>query len=128
MIKLTNAQLNAFNAPVITQLFQDTSRQFPVKDAFMLLDAIQAFQPKLQVYNAMVQKIVEKYKGVPQPDGSIKCEKMEDRISLQKEIDDLNNIEIVVKGVKPVKMVPEWPKLTISEAAILRPLIDTSDG
>ena len=126
MIKLTNAQLNAFNAPIITQLFQDTARQFPVKDAFMILDAIQAFQPKLQVYNAMVQNIVKKYNGTPQAGGGVECEKMEDRISLQKEIDDLNEIEVQVKGVKPVRMGPEWPKLTISEAAILRPLIETN--
>ena len=123
MIKLTNAQLNSFNSPTLTALFNDTARQFPVEDAFRILDIVQALEAKLKTYNTVVKQLVTKYAGTPLPNGGIKCKDTEDREALQNAINELNVVEIEIPNNK-VKMSPAWPTLTLAEASILRLIAD----
>lgn len=120
--KITNGEAGAFNSPVIGKLFQSEDRQFPIADAFRLSDMIKCIQDRMGTYRDQAQKIIEKHTGIAAPNGMVTYKDPSKMPEAQKEIDILNKVEIEIPGEK-VKMRPDWPKLSLAEATILRPLI-----
>ena len=123
MIKITNGQASALSAQIIADLFADPARQFPVADAFHLSDAIQLIQARVPAYKKQLRKIIEDNGGMIDAKGLISYADDEGAEIAQKQIDQLNAIEIEI-AVDPVAISSQWPKLNLAEATILRPLLN----
>ena len=123
MFKVSNGQLSAFNSPVIASLFADPARQFPVQDAFRLSDLVQQIQTRLQTYNEHVRKTIKQGGGEIAKSGQVSYKNPEDQLKTQLEIDKLNEVEIELIGAL-VLITENWPKLSLAEATILRPITD----
>lgn len=125
MIKITNGQASAFNTQIVANLFSDQSRQFPIEDAFRLSDIIQQIQHRMLAYKKQLKKIVEDNSGKIDANGLVKYPDDKKAQIAQEQIDRLNAIEIKVP-CEPVNIDINWPKLTLAEATILRPLLNDS--
>jgi hypothetical protein len=124
MIRITNLQASSFLLPIMQTLYQDSSRQFPAKDAFRLIDLVNQVQARMGAYNDAKLKIVQKYEGdINQETGAIGYRTNKDRNAAMEEINELNSVEIEIP-VDKIKYSPDWPKLTMAEASILDPLVD----
>lgn len=125
MIKLTNGQAAAFNTQIIANLFADQNRQFPIEDAFRLSDAIQQIQSRLPAYKKQLKKIVDENNGTVNEAGIVNYPDPTKAATANEQIERLNKITFEVNS-EPVKMSADWPKLTLAEATILRPLLNGS--
>lgn len=125
MLKITNGQAAAFNTQVIANLFSDQSRQFPIEDAFRLSDAIQQIQNRLPAYKNQLKKIIEENGGIVQPSGLVNYPDPKKSETAQQQIDRLNAITFEVQ-CDSVSISADWPKLSLAEATILRPLLNGS--
>lgn len=123
MFKITNGQASAFNSSIIGKLFSDQSRQFPVADSFRLSDLVQLIQDRMRTYNEQVRKIVTANRGEILPDGRVDYEKFDDQVTANKQIMELNAVEIEIAGEK-LKIKDDWPNLSLAEATILKAIID----
>lgn len=123
MIKISNIQASAFTSPLISKLFSDESRPFPIEDAFKLSDMIQEIQKKASAYRAAVVKVVEQFDGIIADDGVVTYPNTEKQALAVAEVEKLNAVELEYPGEK---LTPndQWPKLSIAEATILRPLLN----
>ena len=122
MIKIKNGEASAFNSQAIADLFSNDARQFPVEDAFRLLDMIDSIQKRLETYHKTVKRIIDDHQGKVDGKGRITYPNMENQESAQQKIMSLNEIEIEIAGER-INPNDQWPKLTLTEAAILRPLL-----
>lgn len=122
MIKIKNGEASAFNSPAIANLFNNDQRQFPVDDAFQLLDMINSIQIRLEPYHQTVKKIISEHHGKVDGKGKISYPDPQSQESARKKIETLNDIEIEITGNR-LNPTEDWPKLTLTEAAILRPLL-----
>lgn len=127
MIKLTNAQAAAINTDIIAKLFNDNSRQFPITDAFKLADVLQEIQKRLKVYYVKQKEIIESHGGKIHENGAVTYPKPEDQLRAAQGIAELNSIELEYPGSK-LQMTHEWPKLSLAEATVLRPLVAVDLG
>jgi len=119
MIKLTNSQCSALMTPTIKKLFDDSSRQFPIQDAFKLSDLLTALQGRMKAYFEQVQKIAKEDNAKIEANGAVSGLSIE----AQKKIAELNRTELEYNFEK-LDITDDWPKLTLSEASILRPLLN----
>jgi len=127
MLNLTNAQASAFNSPIISRLFQDTSRQFPIEDVFLLSAAVQEIQGKLSTYQKAAKDILDKYEGAISPEGMAVYPDQEKTVSANAEFERLNKVEMEY-AINPIAVKPGWPNLTLAEATILQPILKVSHG
>lgn len=125
MLKITNGQAAAFNTQVIANLFSDQSRQFPIEDAFKLSDAIQQIQNRLPAYKTQLRKIIEENGGCVGPSGLVDYPDPKKYEIAQQQIQRLNAISFEVQ-CESVCINADWPKLSLAEATILRPLLNGS--
>jgi hypothetical protein len=122
MIKLTNRQASALLSPTAQLLFNDPNRNFPVKDTFVLADILQSIDSRIKVYREQLKKIIEANGGEIADDGKITYSKDGDSEKALKEMEELNDIELEYPG-RLLKINNDWPKLSLQEAIILKPLI-----
>lgn len=122
MIKIKNGEASAFNSPAIANLFNNDQRQFPVEDAFKLLDMINNIQQRLEPYRQTVKKVISEHQGKIDSKGMVSYPDAQKQESARKKIETLNQIEIEISGNR-LNPTDDWPKLTLTEAAILRPLL-----
>lgn len=122
MLKLTNAQISVLNSPVVKNLCEDTTRPFPLDDAFRLAAILDAIGPRVLKFQEAARKIISRHGGEIGPTGAIAYPDTEMRVKASEELNLLNTVELEYVGEKltPTK---EWPKLTLAEAAVLRPII-----
>lgn len=124
MIKLTNQQAAQLNSPIIANLMQDTARPFPMTDAFKLSDILQTITTRLRNYHETSRKIVEDRTGTIDPKtGLITYLEPDQGEEANKMLQELNEVELEYQGDK-LKPTEDWPKLTLAEASLLRPIID----
>lgn len=126
MIRLTYAQIMAFQSPVMSKLLSSDDRQFPVDDAIRLAEFIDQIQSKIKLFKTQARKIVDKHGGIVEKDGTVRYAKIEDQLTIESELEKLNDVEVELMGDLLAKTT-NWPDLNIYEAMILRPLIDTID-
>lgn len=96
MIKLKNKDAFALISPVAQRLFTDSRRPFPVRDTFLLLDIVQQIQDR--------------------------AEKIKSKELTPEELKEFEEIELEYHGEK-LTISDDWPKLSVQEAMILKPLI-----
>lgn len=129
-MELTNIEIMNFNSPVMQQLFTDKERIFPVQDAFRLTAFIQSLKGLQDSYNSVMKDIIEKHEGKIDPKtGIVTYPSQGDEDKAVAECNQLN--EVVVNVPLPggkFTITPEWPKLTLAEAMILKPLIKEDKG
>lgn len=125
MIKLKNEQVAGFLSPIVSKLFDDKERRFPISAAFKLSDLIDQVQKKANNYQKHARSIVEKYGGDIKQNGMIVYASVENKEKAQLEMDELNSIEVEVMGDR-LEWDDNWPDLSINEAFILKPLINTN--
>lgn len=123
MFKITNAQASAFTSPTMAKLFNDENRQFPIEDAFKLSDMIQQIQTRLEPYMVSLRKIINMYGGIVADNGIVTYPNNEQRVKAEVEVNKLNAIEVEYPGDL---LTPSegWPKLTLAEATILKPILN----
>lgn len=119
MIRLTNSQSSALMTPIIQKLFDDETRTFPIQDAFKLTDLLTAVQGRMKAYFEQVQKIAKEDGAKIGTNGAISGLS----IDAQKKIAELNQVELEYNCDK-LDITDDWPKLSLSEASILRPLLN----
>ena len=122
MIKITNQQLSAFNFKIINNLLDDENRPFPVTDAFRIADFIQQIQSKLQVYHERARKIILAAGGKVDEKGQVTYDSAKDFQAADQDIKKLDSVEVELTG-ESLTMSSDWPKLSLKEALILRPLL-----
>ena len=127
MFTINNGQAGAFNSPAIGKLFAAEDRQFPVDDAFRLADIIRQIHEKSSLYKDQTKKLVETNGGTIANDGRVRYKSKDDATIVQQELDKLNAVELELTGTK-VKPTSAWPKLTLAEATILRPILNLNSG
>lgn len=120
---MTNGQAAAFNTQIIADLFSDQKRQFPIEDAFLISDAIQQIQNRIPAYKIQLKKIIDDNGGRVEPTGRVIYSDRSQAETAEQQINRLNAIEIEI-ACNPVNIGPDWPKLTLAEATILRPLLN----
>ena len=119
MIKLTNLQCSALMTKTIQNLFSDESRQFPIQDAFKLSDLLTTVQSRMKAYFEQVQKIAKEDGAKIEANGAVSNLS----IDAQKKLIELNQAELEYNFEK-LDITDDWPKLSLSEASILRPLLN----
>lgn len=123
-VELTNAQLNAFSTPQLRELLGDTKRMFPIKDAFTIHENLEVLQLKIKAYNDTVQALFKKHGVTVEPNGMMVFPKKDGvQQEVQEALKELAEMKVSVELTK-LKMGDDWPKLTVTEIAILRPMID----
>lgn len=122
MIKITNQQLSAFNSQIINKLLDDDNRVFPVEDAFRIADFIQQIQSRMRVYHERARKIVLAAGGKVDDKGQVTYDDPGGFQKADQDIRRLDAVEVELTG-ESIKMSPDWPKLSLKEALILRPLL-----
>lgn len=105
--------------PIIQKLFDDETRTFPIQDAFKLTDLLTAVQGRMKAYFEQVQKIAKEDGAKIGTNGAISGLS----IDAQKKIAELNQVELEYNCDK-LDITDDWPKLSLSEASILRPLLN----
>lgn len=123
MIKLTNLQCSALMTKTIQNLFSDESRQFPIQDAFKLSDLLTSVQSRMKGYFDQIQKIAKEDSAKIEANGMVSGLSIE----AQKKIAELNRAELEYNFEK-LDITDDWPKLSLSEASILRPLLNLNGG
>ena len=123
MFKISNGQASAFSSPIIVKLFSDEKRQFPIEDAFKLSDMIQSIQSRLETYRTAIKKIIDSHQGKIADNGFVTYPDEDNQRAAGIEIEKLNAVEIECPG-ELISPSAEWPKLTLAEASILRPLLN----
>lgn len=126
MFKMSNQQAMALNSPVMQNLLNDHSRCFPTDTAFKLADILHQLGPRIQTYQTSLKAIAVKHNGNIQPDGRVDFKNPSDGQNAAKEIEALASIELEYTGEK-LTMTSDWPKLTVAEAMLLRPLINETN-
>lgn len=122
MIKLTNKQCDLLLSPLAQNLFTDQKRSFPTEIAFKLLDIITCIRSRIVSYHETFREIVEENDGIIEANGNIKYPSEEKKTAANNSLEILASIEIEINGFKLV-VDDSWPKLSIAEAQILKPLI-----
>ena len=122
MIKLKNIEAAAFNSPLISKLFIDETRTFPLKTAFKLNDAVEVIKGRLKTYYEEQKKIILANGGNIKPDGSVIYESLKNQQQAAEAIDELNSVELEYQ-IELIEVEDSWPDLTVAEASILKPLL-----
>lgn len=122
MFKITNAQAQSFSSPIISKLLNDASRPFPVDAAFQLADIIQQIHAKTKIYYEILKETIISCNGKIDDKGCVSYPDPDDRDKAELELDKLNKVEIELTGELLTK-TDDWPKLSLNEAIILKPLI-----
>lgn len=123
MFKITMGQASSFNSPVIASLFSDGNKKFPISDGFKLLDFMDQARSKMKRYQEEVRSVIDKNSGDVAETGQVTYPSIELQESAIKEIGELNETEIELTGDKVVPSL-EWPKLSLAEMTVLKPLIN----
>ena len=111
---MTQFQINkAYGA-----LMQLSGMKLPVKKAYEIYSLVKAVDSQYQFAISEEQKIVEKYKGTVNSDGSISFESAESYGSFQEDILELHNLEADVEIKPVVLMESDMKDQTISPADI----------
>lgn len=126
MIRLSNAQAIAFTSKIMSDLLNDSSRRFPVSDAFKIADMIKSITDKIPLYRNIIREIVHNNGGVVDKNGNVSYKDIKCRINAEKQIDELNATMIEFPG-EALKPSESWPNLTLSEALILKPLLNVEN-
>lgn len=122
MIKLTNAQVAAFQSPIMAKLFTDETRQFPIEDAFRISDFMGGLAVHQTAYNDTLRSTIEKHEGKIDPTtGAITYPSPANQDAATKEVEKLNSVVVECAGDK-IKPNEDWPKLNLAEASILKPI------
>ena len=122
MFKMKNNQAMALNSATMNDLLTDKTRCFPTETAFQISDILYQVGTRVKAYQDALKAIAEKHKGVLHPDGRVVFEDPANAPLAKADIDALGEVELEYTGEK-LKMTSDWPKLTLAEAMILRPLI-----
>lgn len=122
MIKLTNREAHELHTPIAVRLFSDPRRPFPTKDAFLLLDIVDTVKDRVERYHEQFRKIVSEYNGTFDPNGAVRYVTEEESKDATEKIKELNEIELEYP-IEPLIMNDDWPRLSLAEASILKPLI-----
>lgn len=120
MIKLKNIEAHALLSSAAKKMFDKKS--FPLKDGFLIFDIVKSVERNMDNYKKRFIDIVSKYDGEFLPDGTIKFKNQSKKKLADKQLEELNNIELEYFGDK-LKVNDQWPKLTLREIEILNPLI-----
>lgn len=123
MFKLQNQQAAALTSPAVQKLLNDESRTFPTTAAFQIADILNQIGARITEYQKANSAVAEQYEGEIQPNGSIKFPDPEKAEKAMKEIKKLAETELEYTGEK-LKIGEDWPKLTVTEAMLLAPIID----
>ena len=124
MIKLSNKEALALLSPTAQKLFADSSKPFPTKESFMILDLIQLIEQRIKLFHKQVNEVVEKYEGKVSAARIPVFKKETNRIAAEEEIQKLKEVQLEYPCEK-FKLTDDWPKLSVEEAYILKPLIYT---
>ena len=127
MIKITNVQISAFLSPVISELFNDKTRRFPIDDAFRFADLLDQIQKKAVIYQKQARKLIEDRGGEIDLDGVVSYPKDVKVMEVQNELNELNACTVEFTGEK-LKIKDTWPELSIQEAIILRPITENGNA
>lgn len=123
-VKMSNVQLNAFTSPQLRELLGDKHRMFPVQTAFAIHENLDVIRRKLKAYNETLQGIFKKHGVTVEPNGAMIYPKKDGvQQEVQQALKELSEMTIEV-DLTLIKMGDDWPKLTVTEIAILRPMID----
>lgn len=125
MIRLTNAQISAFNNPIIAKLLGSDDRRFPTADAFRLADIVSQIQPKTELFRTQAKKIIKDAGGDIDADGTVKYASPEVRFKVEVELKKLNDVEVEITG-DLLTTTDDWPTLSVHEAMILKPLLNVN--
>ena len=121
MIKLTNKEASMLLSPVAQRLFTDHRRPFPTRHTFMILDLVNNIESRIELYRKQTHEVIEKYNGVIKSDGSVACTSEKDTLELSEKLRELNDIQLEYPG--ELLTMEDWPKLSVQEAMILKPLL-----
>lgn len=122
MIKLTNKEASDILSPLAMGLFSDSKRPFPNKDIFLLLDIVEVIEKRLKPYHKRFREIVHKYEGTILDSGHIIYEDPEKKKLAVNDLIELNETQLEY-NFEPLKRKEDWPKLSLAEAKILKPLM-----
>lgn len=122
MISLTNKQAAALLSQTANELFTDPTRSFPVKDSFLILSVVQEVESKVKLFREKTREIILNNNGKFAESGDITFDDIEDKLKAEKEIDCLSAVKLDYAG-DLIEVKDDWPKLSIQEAMILKPLI-----
>lgn len=122
MIKLTNKEASDLLSPIATKLFIDSNRPFPNRDSFLLEDIVDIIQKRLKPYHKKFREIVESYGGTIIDGGHIIYDTPENQALAEKDLIELNETQLEYT-FEPITVKDDWPRLSIAEAKILKPLI-----
>lgn len=122
MIKLSNKEASALLSPIANVLFNDPNRKFPITVSFTILDIIQEAEKRIKLFRDKVKEIIEQNNGEIEENGEYKFKVVEDRKKAEDEISSLSSLEFEYSG-DFLEITEDWPKLSIQEAYILKPLI-----
>lgn len=125
MIKITNAQIMAFNNQITKDMLSSDDRRFPTADAFRLADFITQIEPKIRLCQEQTRMIIKSHGGVIESDGHVSGLTSASKQSLDQELSELNAVEVEFTGER-LKPSDGWPDLNIYEAMVLKPLLDTT--
>lgn len=128
MIEITNAELSGFLNPIVSNLFNDPEREFPIDDAFKLADLLSQIQQKAQIYQSQARKIIEGHGGKINPDGGVEYPENTKLSDVQKDLGILNSVVVQFPGERIKLKKDSWPKLTLMEAFILKPIVENGDA
>lgn len=124
MITLTNEQILAIASPGINSLFTDPARQFSVYDGFKFLEVMAMIKPKVELYNEAVNTIISNNGGTHNgPNTKVEYPSEEQKENAIKSIKELLSIPVEIQ-VNKLKISDAWPKLTLTELTILKPLLE----
>ena len=122
MIRLTNNQAQALLSKAAVNLFADSTRPFPTKDIFNILDLVEMVEKRNRTYLKQYRKIIEDNKGVIGDDQKIKYASDEDKNKAIEQLIELNEAKLEYQ-FEPLDIKDDWPRLSLAEASILKPLI-----
>jgi len=126
MVKLTYGQASALVSPAITGLFNDSKRTFPMNDALRMADMIEQIGQRIKAYRGQIKKLVNEHHGTVEANGMVRYEKPEDQQAFTEAVNSLNEEVLEINGYR-VKPKKNWPDLSLTEATILRPILDIED-
>lgn len=122
MIKLSNNEALSIVSKKAISLFNDDDRPFPVKDMFKILDIVKMIEVRVKLYYEQLDKINKKNNGAVGNSGIMDYKTDTDRENAAKEITELLETELEY-NFEPLEIKDDWPKLSLTEAYILKPLI-----
>jgi len=119
MIKLSNLQASRLVSPAMQELL---NKPFPVKDCFLLSNALNVISNQLKTFFDEQRKVILENNGTIAPDGKVTYQITDDARKAQKDLNLLNEIELEY-NVEALTLKESWPNLTLVEIEILKPIL-----